>query len=102
MNNKKILSRKKDFFIMLTKTLNRYNKTLCQLICVSNNGTNKPNVHLLKYIQKRIVQSIYITKIQTLPAGKFELKHKLCPKIISYVFIEGISCRYGLRCRKEF
>ena len=67
-----------------------------------NSSTKKPRSNLMKHIQKKMGHSVCVMKIQALPTEMFKDKHKLCPETISYVFIEGTSCRYNLRCKKDF
>ena len=82
MTNENLLSGNKCFSIRLTKALKKYNDTFCSLISMLNNSTSKPRSHLIKHIQKRMVQYLYIMKLQTLSMEMFKGKHIVCQKLL--------------------
>ena len=84
MTNENLLSGNKCFSSRLTKALKKHNGTFCSLISMLNNSTNKPRSHLIKHIQKRMGQFLYVMKVQTLSMEMSKGKHILCPEIISY------------------
>ena len=101
MTNEKVLSRKKYFSIKLTKALKVYNETFCPHIWMLNSSTNKPKSHLMKYNSEKDGSVSIHHEIQALTTVMFKEKHKLCPEIMSYIFIEGTSCRYNFGYTKD-
>ena len=59
MTNEKVLRRKKDFSIRLTKALKVYNEILCPLISMLNINTNNPRNYLMKHSEKDRSVSIH-------------------------------------------